>query len=189
MWGVIRPGSGYGEGQEVALYGGRGQQVIDWAVGSKGWVWVDRMGLWKRGCAEPLWMPGGGLGIYLQRMKIEETFRGLKSRLGLGCRMNEFWGHRGKRGALLLLVYAIGRLVGERLRDFLYGALRGEGEPASAGEDPDGSGWKGEWTCYSGLFVLLKQRWSVSLREWRAIVGAARAAFQALLFPPVPTLV
>jgi len=142
MWGVIRPGSGYGEGQEVALYGGRGQQVIDWAVGSKGWVWVDRMGLWKRGCAEPLWMPGGGLGIYLQRMKIEETFRGLKSRLGLGCRMNEFWGHRGKRGALLLLVYAIGRLVGERLRDFLYGALRGEGEPASAGEDPDGSGWK-----------------------------------------------
>ncbi|WP_448594106.1 hypothetical protein, partial [Thermoflexus hugenholtzii] len=67
-------------------------------------------------------MPGEGLRIYFQWMKIEGTFRGLKSRLGWGCRMNGSREHKEKRVALLWLVYALGRWVGERLRGFLDGA-------------------------------------------------------------------
>jgi hypothetical protein len=101
--------------------------------------------------------------------------------------MNKSREYMEKVVALLLLVYTIGLLVGERLRDFLYGAPPGEGEGAPAGVNPHRSWWKGKGRCYSGLFVLLKQRWVVSLREWQAIVGGALAAFLALLFPPVPT--
>jgi hypothetical protein len=60
------------------------------------------------------------------------------------------------------------------MREFLYGP--------PAGEDPKRPRWKGKGRCYSGLFVLLKQRWVVSLREWQATVGGALAAFLALLW-------
>jgi hypothetical protein len=169
---------------------GRGQQVIYREVWYKGQVRVHLIGLWKPEWAEPLWVmsnlePEEALRIYLQRMKIAEAFRDLKGLLGLGRQMNKSREYMEKVVALLLLVYTIGLLVGERWRDFPYGTPLGEGEGAPAGVNPHRPWWKGR--CYSGLFVLLKQRWVVSLREWQAIVGGALAAFLALLFPPVPT--
>jgi hypothetical protein len=171
---------------------GRGQKVVYRDVWYKGQVRVHLIGLWKPEWAEPLWVmsnlePEEALRIYLQRMKIAEALRDLKGLLGLGRQMNKSREYMEKVVALLLLVYTIGLLVGERLRDFLYGAPPGEGEGAPAGVNPHQPWWKGKGRCYSGLFVLLKQRWVVSLREWQAIVGGALAAFLALLFPPVPT--
>ena len=53
-----------------------------------------------------------GLEIYLQRMKIEESFRDMKSLLGLEKLMNKRRDHMEKMVALLLIAYAIGTLVG-----------------------------------------------------------------------------
>ena len=53
---------------------------------------VNVVGVWDPGRKEPLWamgnLPCGELlGVYRERMKIEEAFRDLKSRLGMvnGC--------------------------------------------------------------------------------------------------------
>jgi len=73
-----------------------------------------------------------GLEIYRKRMKIGESFRDLKNLLGMHRLRNK---KRGKILALLLLVYAIGLLVGQCLRDFLYG------EPISPGEQVPDEEW------------------------------------------------
>jgi hypothetical protein len=113
-----------GEGREVVPSVGRGQKVVYREVWYKGQVRVHLIGLWKPEWAEPLWVmsnlePEEALRIYLQRMKIAEAFRDLKGLLGLGRQMNKSREYMEKVVALLLLVYTIGLLVGERLRDFL----------------------------------------------------------------------
>ncbi len=90
--------------------------------------------------------------------------------------------------ALLLLVYAVGLLVGECLRDPLYGEPVGEEEAVPEKERLPGSPQqrKGKkWKRYSGLFVLLKQKWSVSPQDWPAILSTAPASFLAVsnVFP------
>jgi len=96
----------------------------------------------------------------------------------------------GRRKGVLLLVYAIGLLVGERLRDHLYGERIAENEAVSAQERIPGlpTHKRGKkWKRYSGLFVLLKQKWSLSSAEKPMILEAALATFMALVHYPVPT--
>lgn len=93
---------------------------------------VNLIGIGKEGNAEPLWGmtdldPEEGFWLYLKRMKID-NFRDLKNLLGLERPVNKRWEYMEKMVALLLLVYAIGLLVGESLRDYLYGEQITPGE-------------------------------------------------------------
>jgi hypothetical protein len=208
------------EGREVVLSVRQGQKAVYRDVWYKGEVRVHVIGLWERGHAEPLWVmsnlePEEALRMYLQRMKIDATFRDLKDLLGLERLMNRSQEYMEKMVALLLLTYTIGHLVGENLRDFLYGPPPSESrEPGESPDPPEPAGHAShlpappaipspepgnppapprpsrsgrKWKRYSGLFVLLMQKWFVTPQQWRAIVRAALASFLAILFPPVPT--
>jgi hypothetical protein len=123
-------------------------------------------------------------------MNIAETFRDLRGLLGMTRRMNKKQAIMEKMLALLLPVYAIGLLLGEGVRDPLYGELLHEQEsvPEEKRIPGDSQRKKGKrWKRYSGLFILLKQKWSLPAGEWRSIFGNALAAFTAMVQHPVPT--
>jgi len=77
---------------------------------------------------------------------------------------------------LLLLVYAVAFLIGERLRDVLYSEPVGEKRRSARRRRhswmPAAEG-RGKWKRYSGLFVLLKQKGRVSPPDWAAMVEDA----------------
>jgi hypothetical protein len=94
------------EGREVVLSVRQGQKAVYRDVWYKGEVRVHVIGLWERGHAEPLWVmsnlePEEALRMYLQRMKIDETFRDLKDLLGLERLMNRSQESMEKMVALL----------------------------------------------------------------------------------------
>ena len=122
----------------------------------RGEVPVNVIGMWRQGFKRPLWVmtnldPERGLQIYRARMKIDECFRDLKSLLGLHKIMNKSQHNMEKMVALLLIAYAIGLLVGESLRDEMYGGP----QLASGSSQPRTSK---RWKLYSGLFILIKQK-------------------------------
>ena len=184
-------------GSEVALTISLGETVVLNHVWYMGKVCMNVVGIWKKGLVEPLWVmtnleAKSGLQIYFARMKIEETYRDLKSLLGLTKLMNKQQVYMEKMVALLLLTFTIGLLVGEELRDLLYG------EPIAADEHVDEekripgapSLKKGKkWKRYSGLFVLLKQKWSLSDEQKTAVLNAALTTFRGLVYPNVRTFV
>lgn len=115
------------EGKKLALSIAPGEKVMMRGVYYKGKVKVNLAGEWKKGFKEPLWVisnlePGVALEIYHARMKLEESFKDLKSLLSLHKLMNKKQEKMEKLVALVLLAYAIGLLVGEQLRDRLYGS-------------------------------------------------------------------
>ena len=88
--------------------------------------------------------------------------------------------------ALMALAFAIGLVTGELLRDLLYG----DGVPQHPQPNPPAPNPASrKWQRYSGLFLLLKCKLSLSPDETRALISAAFTIFRALLFPPVRTLV
>jgi len=183
------------EGKSVALTISPGETVIHNRIWYMGKVCVNVIGTWKKGLSEPMWVMTNldakeGLRIYFARMKIEETFRDLKSLLGMTKLMNKQQVYMEKMLAILLLTFTIGLLVGEKLRDYLYG------EPiADEAQIPDAERIPGEpslmkgkkWKRYSGLFVLLKQKWSISADRLSDILDTAFAIFSALVQPSVRT--
>lgn len=185
------------EGKEVALTISPGQTVIRNRVWYMGKVCMNMIGTWKKGLAEPMWLMTNleaikGLRIYFSRMKIEETYRDLKSLLGLTKLMNKQQVYMEKMIALLLLTFTIGLLVGEALRDLLYGEPIAEDEQVDDKERIPGSPSlkKGKkWKRYSGLFILLKQKWVLSDHQKTAIFEAAMATFRNLVHPHVRTFV
>ena len=185
------------DGQEVVLDISPGETAIHNQVWYKGQVCVNLIGTWGEGFADPLWIMTNlkaqeGQRIYRSRMKIDESFRDLKSLLGMTKLMNKRQKLMEKMLALLLLVYAVGLLVGEGLRDHLYGEPLAADEPVPDQERIPGSPQrkKGKkWKRYSGLFVLLKQKWSLSTKERRRILKEALSAFITLVQPPVRTYV
>lgn len=179
------------DGKEVALTISPGETVILNKVWYMGKVLVNVIGTWKKGLDEPIWIMTNlearrGLQIYLDRMKIEETYRDLKSLLGMTKLMNKQQVYTEKMVALLLLVFTIGLLVGEELRDLLYG------EPVADRDRIPGdlTRKKGKkWKRYSGLFVLLKQKWSLAQDQKPAVLLAAFTTFQCLIQPHVRSFV
>src|SRR5512135_3535535 len=114
------------EGREVDLSLEPGQTVILRDIRYKGKVRINLIGRWKKGLSEPLWVmtnlePRQGLEIYLGRMKIEQSFRDLKSLLHLDQVMNKQQVRMEQMVALVLLAFSIGLWVGEGLRDEVYG--------------------------------------------------------------------
>lgn len=170
------------EGDKVELSLLPGQKVFRRGLFYKGKVKVNVAGEWRKGFAEPLWVitnlePEKGLKIYRKRMKVEESFKDLKSLLCLEKVMNKKREYMEKVVALVLLAYAIGLLVGEELRDEMYGVSKGEGNSASfQGER------KGKWRLYSGLFVLLKQKIQLGREELRRLVAKVVELFRNLTY-------
>ena len=109
----------------------------------KGKVQVNVVGVWKNGFSNPMWIMTDmeamlGLAYYLQRMKIEEAFRDLKSLLNFQKLMNKHRTQMEKMVAFLLIAYTIALIVGEALRTQLF---------------PDDSR---KHSIYSGPFILIK---------------------------------
>jgi hypothetical protein len=183
------------DGQVVALTISPGETVIHHHVWYIGKVRVNLIGTWKKGFSDPLWVMTNleakrGLQIYFARMKIDETFKDLKSLLGLIKLMNKRQVYMEKMLALLLLTFTIGLLVGEEIRDLLYGEPIIENEQVPDKERIPGStvlkqGKK--WRRYSGLFVLLKQKWSFTVDQKNIILSAAFDTFLTLAQPNVRT--
>ena len=183
------------DGKEVTLAIVPGEKIIRNQVWYKGKVCVNLIGVWHKGFTEPMWIMTNlealeGRRIYFARMKIDETNRDLKSLLGMNKLMNKQQTYMEKMLALLLLVFAIGFLIGENLRDHLYGEVIEENEPVADIERIPGSAQKRKgkkWRRYSGLFILLKQKWTISRQEWHAILDSAWHALWTIACPPVPT--
>jgi len=185
------------DGKQVALTISPGETVVLNHVWYMGKACMNVIGVWKKGLNEPMWVMTNleakrGLQIYFARMKIEETYRDLKSLLGMNKLMNKQQVYMEKMVALLLLIFTIGLLVGEELRDLLYGEPIAEDEQVDDTERIPGapSLKKGKkWKRYSGLFVLLKQKWSLSDEHKAAVFNAAFATFLNLVHPHVRSFV
>jgi hypothetical protein len=183
------------KGKDVALTISPGQTVIHQDVWYKGQAYVNLIGRWKQGLSEPMWIITNlkaeeGLRIYFGRMKIEESFKDLKDLLGMTKLMNQKQEYMEKMIALLLLIFPIGLLLGEELRDLLFG------EPIAADECPSrkelipgAPGLKKgkKWKRYSGLFILLRQKWALSNEQQSVIYQTVLLAFTSLVQYPVRT--
>ena len=185
------------DGKQVALTISPGETVVLNHVWYMGKVCVNVVGTWKKGLTEPLWVMTNleakqALQIYFARMKIEETYRDLKSLLGMTKLMNKQQVYMEKMVSLLLLTFTIGLLVGEELRDLLYGEPITEIEQVDEQERIPGSPslMKGKkWKRYSGLFVLLKQKWTLTSDQKAGVLRAAFTTFRNLIYPNVRTFV
>lgn len=181
------------EEERVQFYIAPGQTAIYRRVFYKGAVAVNVIGRWREGLREPLWVmtdlePERGFAIYLSRMKIEETFRDVKSLLHLDKVMNKQQAAMEKMVALVLLAFSIGVLVGEEIRDELYG-VTAEQAPAEAKAIPDKPAryQSRKWRLYSGLFIVLKRKVELSAQQIQQILRAAITYFVELLRYPVRT--
>jgi transposase len=127
--------------------------------------------------------PETGLAIYQARTKIEESFRDLKSLLHLDKVVNKTQNNMEKMVALVLIAYAIGLLVGESVRDHLYGSS--EQAPATTSRQQNPAHKGKYWTLYSGLFVLLKQKVTLTHQVLEQLILAVQRAFACLVLGDV----
>ena len=165
-----------GKGVRIMDEGGRlvdlsiqpGQTVIRSNVYYLGKIKVNLIGFMKKGLAKPLWVittlkPNQGLKIYLQRMKIEQTFRNCKDLLHLPKLMNKQQKQLEQMIALTLIAFNIGLWYGEALRDVAYGHLRPDQlQDSLAGKLVVDIKQHPKWLLYSGLFVLIKQELKIT---------------------------
>ncbi len=149
----------------------------------KGVVPVNLIGVWQKGCKKPLWIltnlpPEQGLDIYNKRMKIETSFRDLKSYLHIDKVMFRSRVYLDKMLALVLMAYAIGLLIGEAIRDVCYAGI----QPASLNllENPIQSR-SSKWYSFSGLFLLLKRGIRLKPEVLGSIVDVVLCIFSGLV--------
>jgi hypothetical protein len=134
--------------------------------------------------------PKRGLEIYLQRMKIEETFKDCKDLLHLPKLMNKKQALLEQMIALCLLSYIAGVWLGEALRDVVYGKLEiAAVSEALLNRTPVDANAHPQWLLYSGLFVLLKQKLRLSKTQSEAVSRAAASAFAVLIYGNVRSFV
>jgi hypothetical protein len=176
------------EGRRVELTIAPGETAVYPQIYYRGQVLVNVIGTWKKGFRKPLWVmtnlaPEKGLEIYQARAKIEESFRDLKSLLHLDKIVNKTQSNMEKMVALVLIAYAIGLLVGESIRDHLYASSEQAPATTSGQQDPPHKGKY--WTLYSGLFVLLKQKVSLTHQVLEQVILAAQRAFACLVLGDV----
>jgi hypothetical protein len=183
------------ENRSIALTIAPGETEIYRQLYYRGRVPINVIGVWKAGLSEPLWVmtdlqAEAGLQIYFQRMKIDESFRDLKNLLHLDTLMNKKLEHMEKMIALVMLAYSIGVLAGEGVRDAIFG------EPIQPKmrvpiteripDHPDVRQGK-KWKLYSGLFILLKQKVDLPVKNRRQIFRAVLPVFTGLIQCPVRT--
>jgi hypothetical protein len=132
----------------------------------KGKVCVNVIGVWKKGFSQPMWIMTDmeamlGLAYYLERMKIEEAFRDLKSLLNFQKLMNKHHCQMEKMVALLLIAYTLALILGEALRSELF--------PEDCRKHK----------LYSGPFIFLKLKPELS----PPILIASHSAFSQMVCP------
>ena len=158
------------EGKSVVLSVKKGETRILNKVFYMGKVFVNVIGQWQAGLKEPMWIMTNlpaeqGLSFYGQRMKIEETFKDLKSLLGMDKLMcqKRYW--MEQMVCLALIAFSIGLVLGETLRSQLF---------------PETSR---KYKLYSGLFVLLKLKLTLDFLQFRRICKSASQIFQSIVIP------
>jgi hypothetical protein len=176
------------EGRRVELLIAPEETAVYHQIYYGGQVLVNVIGTWKKGFRKPLWVmtnlaPETGLAIYQARTKIEESFRDLKSLLHLDKVVNKTQNNMEKMVALVLIAYAIGLLVGESIRDHLYGSS--EQAPATTSRQQNPAHKGKYWTLYSGLFVLLKQKVTLTHQVLEQLILAVQRAFACLVLGDV----
>ncbi len=157
------------DGDPIALTIEKEKTVIHKGVYYKGnrKIQVNLVGYWQGGFKEPLWIitnldnPEGALEIYKSRMKIEESFKDLKSLLNLDKIMNKSQKYLEKMIDMVMLAYAIGLLIGESIRETTY-----KGKKAKN---------------YSGLFIFLKHFQHIATATISAAIASALALFQSIV--------
>lgn len=183
------------EGEPVRLFIHPGETVIHPAVYYRGTVKVNLIGYWRKSLSKPLWIitslePKRGLAIYLQRMKIEETFRDCKDELHLNKLMNKKQSLLEQMIALCLLAYIAGVWLGEAIRDVVYGGIDiSQVTDALLNKPSVDVNAHPKWLLFSGLFVLLKQKLRLSNQQIDALTRAAADAFAALFYGNVRSFV
>ena len=155
-----------GAGKVVELSVPQGKTRLINQVFYKGKVCVNVIGVWKKGFSQPMWIMTDmeamlGLTYYLERMKIEEAFRDLKSLLNFQKLMNKHRSQMEKMVALLLIAYTLALILGEALRSELF---------------PEDSR---KHKLYSGPFIFLKLKPDLS----PPILHASHSAFSQMVCP------
>lgn len=182
--------------QRIELSIDPGKTVVYRNLLYKGKVRVNLIGYWQQGYAEPLWVMTNlraevGGQIYFARMKIDESFRDLKNLLHLEKMMHKQQAKMEQMVAWVLLAFTLGLLVGEEVRDVLYGppanAIPAKVDAALAPPASQRPGKK--WKLYSGLFILLKQKVALSIAESQRLVRRVLDRFKVMVQHPVRTLV
>jgi hypothetical protein len=158
------------EGKPVALTVKKGEKRILNKVFYMGKVFVNVIGWWQAGLSEPMWvitnLPAEqGLDIYLQRMKIDEAFKDLKSLLGLEKMMHKKRELMEKMVALVLIAYAVALILGETLRSHLFPQTHLKRK------------------LFSGLFVLLRLKLTVPRPQFEQLSRKALQAFACIVAP------
>jgi hypothetical protein len=159
-------------GEKISLLLSPGKTECHRGVYYKGKVMVNLIGKWDKGFSEPMWVisnlpPEEALEIYSFRMKIDESFRDMKSLLNVDKIMNKKRENMEKMIALVLLAYSIGFLLGEGIRDRMY-----EGK---------------KWHRYSGLFILLKQRIQLDKKVIAEVIDNVYLLFMRVIWGNVRT--
>ena len=103
-----------------------GEQRSFKRVKYKGKVVLNLSGEWQTGFKEPMWVisnlkPEEALSVYKVRMKVEESFKDLKDLLSVDKIMNKKREFMEQLVAMVLIAYSLGFLVGEEIRDRMYG--------------------------------------------------------------------
>jgi hypothetical protein len=158
------------EGKRVSLNVKKGETRILNKVFYMGKVFVNVIGWWQEGLHQPIWIMTNllaeqGLSFYLQRMKIEEAFKDLKSLLGMDKLMCQQRHWMEQMVCLALMAYAIGLVLGETLRSHLF--------PETTRKRK----------LYSGLFVLLKLKLALNCLDFKQIHILALQSFSSILIP------
>jgi hypothetical protein len=177
------------EGNPIELNILPGKTEIYNQVYYKGEIPVNVIGVWEKGFSKPLWVmttlsAKQGLSIYKQRMKIELSFRDMKSLLGLDKLMNQQQRWMEQAVALCMLAFTATLISGEFLRSFLFSGVLPD-QPQSCPARPSAPSRK--WLSYSGPFIFVKCKPQLSRSQSAAILKAIREAFSTILFPPVRT--
>ena len=113
------------KGKRINLSVKRGSKKNWHSVYYKGKIKVNIAAEWQSGMAEPMYIvtdcePSRGLKYYKIRMKIEESFKDIKDKLGFTKLMNKKLENLLKLILIGLLAYNILMLIGERLREVVF---------------------------------------------------------------------
>jgi len=182
------------EGERVDLSLSRGEERLIHNVFYKGQVRVNLIGRWRRGFAQPLWVmtdlaPQQGWAMYQARMKIDECFRDLKSLLALDKIMNRQQENMEKVTALVMLAYTLGLLIGEKLRDVLYGPEPPQPKTVDSSQEQPRACRRTKRDLYSGLFILLKHKPRLPAKATQPLLRDVLTQFRTLVQHPVRTYV
>ena len=149
-----------------------------------GQVKMNVIGIWQYGFKDPIWImttmePEQALKFYFKRMKIEISFRDLKSLLQIDKVMHRLQTRLEKMLALVMIAYAISILIGEAIRDVQYAHVDPENIDLLAIPETDK---RSKWHSFSGPFLLLKRRCRLQYQQLRKIVTAVLKLFADLVF-------